>query len=324
MSKEQLTNVYKASVVSALKALLTEKHLYQSITVDTAALQTYIEHEQVFARSRVANRRGDEKSVVQHAKTEAEATVRSIKALPWLKSQPSVLPGGITAEGLFLQFPTILTVCHCCDGRWPFNSAAAFEITHSYFPQKPPSTPIETLAAAFAGTDPQTQQLLVLPYQCQQCKGSPVTYMVKRAGQKLTLVGRDPLETIEVPPEIPKGQRKYYSNAVIAHHAGQTLAGLFMLRVFIEQFWRSLQLLAASETRATGDEIGEAYNRTLPPDFKSRFPSLSDIYGKLSAAMHTADGDTELFENCMNRIREHFDARRLYKLDTVASVQAQK
>ena len=98
---------------------------------------------------------------------------------------------------------------------------------------------------------------------------------------------------------------------------GQTLAGIFLLRTFVEQFWRSLpqaQTLIQKQPRSTGDEQGAVYQTTLPDDFKNRFPSLPDIYGKLSAAMHEATADGGLFEESCDRIVEHFDARRLYRL----------
>ena len=83
-----------------------------------------------------------------------------------------------------------------------------------------------------------------------------------------------------MPPVIPKAQRKYFSDAIIAHHASHTLAGLFLLRTFIEQFWLSLNLTSEPiDQRLTGENFGEAYAKTLPSDFKSRFPSLGDLYG---------------------------------------------
>lgn len=322
LTKEQLSYSYKSAVTAALKTLLSEKHLYQSVEVSADLLQQYVLEEQSFAKSRAQSRSmgRNVESEVQRSKVEAESIVRDIKALPWVKSTSSVLPAAVLPEGLAIGFPTILTSCHLCDGRWPFNPASSFEITLSFHQQKTPVTALEILVSAMAGTNPQTQQILVVQYQCQQCKGSPVTYMVRRVGQKITLVGRDPLEVVEVPPSIPKSQKKYYSNAVVAHHAGQTLSGIFMLRVFIEQFWHSLQPpSAATDTRTTGDEIGEAYNRTLPEDFKSRFPSLPDIYSKLSVAMHTANSDAELFTASINAIQEHFDARKLFKISIIQS-----
>lgn len=46
----------------------------------------------------------------------------------------------------------------------------------------------------------------------------------------------------------------------------------------------------------------------------SRFPSLSDLYGKLSDAIHAAEASNTLFEGALKDIEEHFEARRLFKL----------
>ena len=62
------------------------------------------------------------------------------------------------------------------------------------------------------------------------------------------------------------------------------------------------------------DQILEEYNQSLPKDFVSRFPSFKNIYSTLSIDIHSAKGDQTVFENSLSEIKEHFDARRLYKL----------
>jgi hypothetical protein len=112
----------------------------------------------------------------------------------------------------------------------------------------------------------------------------------------------------------------FYGNALIAHHAGQTLAGVFLLRVFIEQFWRAIpevQAVLGQDSRATGEAMGAAYSAKLPPEFKSRFPSLVDVYAMLSESMHRAEAKAEVFDDASAKILEHFDALRLFKLFAV-------
>jgi hypothetical protein len=141
--------------------------------------------------------------------------------------------------------------------------------------------------------------------------------MVRRKGVKLILVGRDPIEALPTPEELPKSVSKYYGDAQIAHHAGQTLAGIFLLRTFIEQFWRTLpevKQAIAAQPRTTGDQQGDIYQAGLPEKFKEQFPSLKDIYGRLSAAMHEAKPDALLFENSCVRVVKHFVARKLLDL----------
>jgi hypothetical protein len=164
---------------------------------------------------------------------------------------------------------------------------------------------------------PGQHQWFFLAYQCQQCKGLPVHFLVARKGLKLTLAGRGPIEVLPTPKVLPKHHAKYFSDAIVAHHAGQTLAGLFLLRVFIEQCWHTtpaVQELLNNDPRAPGERQGDTYQATLPSDFKARFPSLKDIYSRLSEAIHAADANASLFEEASAKIVEHFEARRLFKI----------
>lgn len=194
--------------------------------------------------------------------------------------------------------PSINTFCSTCDARPPFN-------------------PIDEMSSCVLEPRNDLTQWYNLAYECQQCKGLPVRFLVRREGLKLRLCGRDPIEAVPAPKFLPKGQSKFYSDAQIAHNAGQTLAAIFLLRSFVEQFWRSVpevQRLIKGQPRATGDEQGTAYQDTLPVEFKNRFASLSEIYGKLSAAMHEANADARLFAESCQAVEEHFDARRLFKM----------
>jgi hypothetical protein len=124
-----------------------------------------------------------------------------------------------------------------------------------------------------------------------------------------------------VPKELPKKQAEYFASATVAFQSGQTLAALFLLRVLIEQYWRSVKVVSESIKeggKTTGEAMGESYKGTLPEDFKARFPSLSEVYGDLSLAIHTANADAALFQGTAQKVVEHFDARRLFKLDTDA------
>ena len=60
--------------------------------------------------------------------------------------------------------------------------------------------------------------------------------------------------------------------------------------------------------------MGDAYQDALPKDFKERFPSLKDIYGRLSDAMHSANDDAAVLDDCSAKIIKHFEARKLFEL----------
>ena len=57
----------------------------------------------------------------------------------------------------------------------------------------------------------------------------------------------------------------------------------------------------------------EKYMATLQDDFKSRFPSLPDIYSDLSADIHAATGSDALYEEVIDKLGLHFRARQLYE-----------
>lgn len=342
-------------VAVVLGSLLSTRHLYQRIEIPSDCLREHVEHATVSARSDAERRAGviqltginraDWITEEAHsAASRANSMASRIAALPW---QPHCVDSATQEQGvgpLTVELPTIQTVCPNCERIWPFNpgtnhqwgSLQPIQLTLSgpnlsevaptltgrttakaYVPSSLAESVIARLATEIVNLKHKTQQLLLLPYQCQQCKAAPVSFLVRRTGLKITLCGREPLETIQVPEALPKAQRKYFGDAIVANNAGQTLAGLFLLRTFVEQFWLSLSLMSKStDERISGEGLGEAYGNTLPLDFRSRFPSLGDVYGKLSVAMHNADANVDLFEHAAQAIIEHFDARRVYKLES--------
>ena len=119
------------------------------------------------------------------------------------------------------------------------------------------------------------------------------------------------MEHVEVPKYIPKKERDYFRDALIAVHGGKVLAGLFYLRTFMELFARR----ATGETgRRYGDELMEAYYAILPPAHRDSLPSFKEWYGKLSEPLHTGRADAALFEEAHEAIDRHFDMRRLFKI----------
>jgi len=282
-------------VPAAFKRLLCEKHLYQSIEADLSPLLEVSKRIAIAMSSPGASSRQPypPSSVKQLAESD-----ESCARMPWIIENCEAR--GLDAELLTVRFalPFINTYCDACDSRPPYN-------------------PIIRQSSVVVDSKNPVNQWYDLAYECQQCKGTPVRFLVRRNRLKLQLCGRDPIEAVPVPGFLPKAQSKYYSNALIAHHAGQTLAAIFLLRTFIEQFWRSLpevQALVKKQQKPTGDEQGTTYQNTLPVEFRNKFPSLSDIYGKLSAAMHEADANAGLFEESCQKVEKHFDARRIWEL----------
>ena len=148
------------------------------------------------------------------------------------------------------------------------------------------------------------------PFFASRAKAFPRFSWSVENGVKLTLSGRSPIEHVEQPRDIPKPIARFYSGAVVAHQSGQTLAGVFLFRVLIEQ-WAQSQ---ASTSGLRADSALEEYMEGLPNDFKGRFPSFRALYERLSADIHSATGSADLFEEARQRIAEHFEARRVFKL----------
>ncbi len=265
------------AVSSSLQNLLNNKHLYQSETITSKALafkETY----------------GNGKPTEQ-AISEVELAKKYF-FMPWnfICDTNNEKPNNDD-----IVIPNIETYCHLCKTRTAFKAISSVE------------------SSLHIPAQSEKRQVHLLSFMCQKCSITNVDFAITRSGMKLTLVGRSPIETIEAPPFIPKALRKYYSEAVIDRNAGATLQGLFMLRTLLEQYWKSLNL-RPNPSRPTGDELGDAYNESLPDDFKQRFPSLREIYAELSKAMHNAQSDNTLFDNSRSKIDEHFDAKRLFKI----------
>ena len=159
--------------------------------------------------------------------------------------------------------------------------------------------------------EPVNEQIFSLAYQCQSCKSIPEIFMVRRDNLKFVQSGRTPMEEIEIPSCLPKKQKKYFSNAIIAFNSGQTLASNFLLRAFIEQYIRSLSATPDSQNI---DALFVEYGKDLPDDFKQRFPSLQSVYDKLSEDLHMATASENVFLQVRIDIEKHFKARELFEL----------
>ena len=154
-------------------------------------------------------------------------------------------------------------------------------------------------------------QLVFLVFQCQRCKSDPEGFLLRRAGHSLTLEGRSPIESVPLITAIPKLERHFLSDALIAHNAGKTLAALFYLRTFLEQFARRVTGIV---DRITGDELMDKYGASLPIQHRDHMPSFREWYDKLSEALHLARADAALFEKAREEVERHFEIRRVFKI----------
>ena len=273
-------------VSAALKRLLETKHLYQSETVDVSFIEQQLRAED---QQTAAALRG-----VLHP-------LRDGRWIPWEREVRRAAFARETdafARMLWFYTPTIKTFCEKCTRIEAFNPLLIEDLLEK------------------SGDDVFAErgiQIFALTLLCQSCKSIPEAFLVRRNRLKLTLSGRSPIEHVTVPADIPKNQRIYYSGAMVAYQSGQVLAGLFLLRTLIEQFVRERFGKPAETPEAQVAAFAE-YMAALPESFRATFPSLPDLYGRLSVALHAADSSAELFESVRASVVKHFEARRLFEL----------
>jgi hypothetical protein len=288
--RQAATNLSQ-DITLTLKLLLETKHLYQSIanSFNSDMLKAFVS------------------SNVERLQTEkVETFLSKLYSGAWHAwGTPREGEGpfyGSTTDTAKLAFsiPDVKLFCHVCERVEPFNYLYGQDEleTHSVYP-----------CPTLTDKRPNTQ-IFVFSFLCQSCKIIPEVFLVRRESGKLTLCGRSPIEHVEQPHFIPKAVARFYSDAVVAHQSGQTLAGVFLFRVLIEQ-WVRFQV---KEKDVKVDQALDKYVNDLPKDFKERFPTFRPISEQLSNDIHNAIGSVELFEKARQQIIRHFDARRLLKL----------
>jgi hypothetical protein len=283
---------------SHVKALLETKHLYQRTGIDAQGL---------FRSMQMQLKPGEHEDF-------AKAFRAVIESPHFIAGHDAVaLLGKSLARGmptLTLTIGNVKTFCVSCGAREPHAPVWCSDISNEAAQQNPFHAVIarqrETESAG-----PQTPQFLALIYQCQNCAAPPVAFLLRSALWEFSIHGRSPIQTVEVPKYIPKVEAEFHRDATIAWQTGRTLAALFYLRVLIEQFARRQTGLAGRET---GDEIMDAYAKTIPQELRSAMPSLREWFDRISDALHSARKDDVLFENAQREIDRHFDMRRVHNL----------
>ncbi len=266
-------------VSSALRKLLESKHLYQSVRVNFTMPEMGVPISEDTEKRSWMVRAG-------YTDYSAAAGVAPRSLLSDQEDSP-----------IEVEPPIVKIYCRQCNRVEPFHVTTA-RVIGTY----------QSVAVGSGSHSPL--QNYELSYRCQSCRGVPQVFLVRREGNKLTLCGRSPIEHVDVPRVIPKAVRNFYSSAIVAFQSGQVLAANFLLRTLIEQW-----MIQSVPKQLDGNEkIQDAYVDTLPEDFRSRFPTLRDMYASLSADIHGAIGSAELFRSSQEDLLKHFDARRLYEL----------
>jgi hypothetical protein len=134
-------------------------------------------------------------------------------------------------------------------------------------------------------------------------------FLLTRRGEHLQLCGRSPIEELTAIEGVSKENQTLLRDARLARNSGQPLAGIALMRCFLEQYARKL-----ANSTEQGDRLMEAYQGSLPDSFPSRFRTFVSLYKKLSGALHVADDSNETFDGSLEAIVDHFRARMLYRV----------
>jgi hypothetical protein len=290
---DAFSQLFAALAGEQLKILLETKHLYQKVSIEPKDIVTQVM----------------EKVLPDKRQVYFAELVKGMQQRLTLTENPTF--AGVNTLQLWLPVKNVKLFCEKCDAREAFKPIWHSDITFEIRTKHKTQASLGTQNFKIEFVD--SFQLFALTYQCQRCESLPTTFIVKRSGNDIFVEGRSPIEHIELPKFIPNQERKWFRDAVIAFQTGKILAALFYLRRFIEQFAR--RKTGTLGDKKTGDVIMSMYADTIPQNLRDTMPSLAEWYGKLSAAIHTATEDAALFESARERIEEHFDIRRVHKLD---------
>jgi len=314
-------------ILSRVKELLEQKHLYQSVRVDISGAKGIIDNiEKSGAVKRakdiahagivVGNRGGGTSpdvivnQFIQQRRQEMFSTINVVLRAFWTFrtdacTQHKLAIGANKSDDVTeFVLPTIRVNCTQCDAVSPPHNSGFRGQTYEF----------PSISFSLKRNDQQTPyQTFLFPYQCQSCKKEALVFLVHRDGVKLTLAGRNHFESIVVPKTIPKPEREHYSDAVVAYNTGNILAGLFLLRTTIEQYMRRILSIIG---KVSGDDLADQYSKLLDDEFPRRYPSLKVVYEEVSAKLHLAEKDTEQFEKSLKNIDRHFELLKHLPLKT--------
>ncbi|MPZ47459.1 MAG: hypothetical protein GEV05_29695 [Betaproteobacteria bacterium] len=164
---------FQRNVTAAIKLIVEQKHLYQSVTV--AATDSYVS--------------------IKPDKTQVSEKIDSVtRAMNAGWATEAVRPG---ADPIHLNVPDVKVFCSLCKRIEAFNSAYVLDVFGRIGKLVFEPGPVE--------------QAFLLAYQCQSCKRTPELFLIRRRGLRLTLEGRSPIENVDVPTFVPDAVRRLWS-----------------------------------------------------------------------------------------------------------------
>jgi hypothetical protein len=197
---------------------------------------------------------------------------------------------------IYIKAPeTLKLYCSKCENREAFNCTEIMDISGD--------------EGIITFMNFHEEQLFLFVYQCQSCKGNPEIFLLSRNKLKIHLHGRSPMESYQINSNIPKAQQLFYKDAQIAFDSGQVLPAIFLLRTLIEQF---IRIEIKNKTSKDFDKLIDEYYSTLPIEFTSIYPSLREIYDRLSIDIHGAVASVEDYEKSFDEINRFFNGKKSF------------
>ena len=318
-----IVTVLRDEIQCRIKELLEQKHLYQSVRIDVSGAQKIIdniesspqvaqEKERINGAALISVGGAPPSQAValfiQKYRKDMMDTMNSMLGAFWTfrtdacTQYPSQVPNAKNEDPTEFVLPTIRVTCIQCDAITPPHNSGFRGQTEEF-------KSISFFREKDGGRIPC--QTLLFPYQCQSCKKEPLVFLVHRDGLRLTLAGRSHFEIVPVPKSIPKTEKEYYSDAVVAYNTGNVLAGLFLLRTLIEQYMRRVLGVTG---KVSGDDLSDQYAKLLDDEFPQRYPSLKVIYDELSVKLHLAEKSADQFMKSREDIDRHFELLKHFPL----------
>lgn len=278
------------AICEALVALLSEKGLYQNVTVDSQACAAFPTSEDQLRRE--FSKRPWEPVSMGHGDTMAD---RGLAYHAGLGAQPLGTPG----DEFVLSFPLpdIDTWCDQC-GK-PTAHASTLASRGSRFGNQ------------FPIFGERTIQVFIPYYICSLCRKQILVFLIKRTGYVLQMCGRSERLHSSVPSAIPKKQRQIFADALSAAAENDLSAGFYHLRTFVEHYMKD-SLRIDQNTQIRGDDLCGQYKSKLDPRMSSGMPSLSVVYETCSAHMHARTGTPEDFTKECTAVAAHLEAKALF------------
>jgi len=298
-------------IIQGFVELLENKHIYGSIHIDLKPVEDYIENivlPEDVARHYLRSFGGvpsrtppSVKAITVTFRNKQKQNMIRRSGLELWRFQHegySDPPAFLSDENSYLIFtiPSIKIKCNFCDAIDPPHNS--IDLDNNFNPLN-----------LFQEKDHNRVQIFTFPYLCQACRKEPVIFFVRREGVKLRIVGRSNYEKVEVPKNIPKEEKKYFEEAIIAQNGGKILASIFYLRLFLELYMRRI---TGIKEKTRGDDLGEGYFQYLPDDFPHhKDTSMKMVWEKLSIPIHAGEGKKDTDEKLLNKsfedIKNHFD-----------------